>query len=464
MTRYLIMLFIVLGIAIDDTLAQSDSLVANPPFDFSVPVPPSFPDREFAITNYGAVLDSEAMNTGAFRRAIEACHTAGGGMVVVPAGVWLTGPIHLKSNVRLHLADSLIIRFNENFSDYLPVVLIQRGGFFCYNYSPPIYANEVENVAITGQGTIDGQGQTWWPWKKNQPGMVELFQMGKQNIPIEERVFGTEEAGVRPPFVQFINAKNVWIQGVRFINSPSWSIHPVFCENVRIENISVVSHGPNNDGIDIDGCRNVLIQNCLLDVGDDNICLKSGRDEEAWRIGKVCENIVVRNCIARAGHGGFVIGSEMSAGVRNVLVENCHFSGTKRGIRFKSRVGRGGVVQNVWIKNITMENIQEEAIIGNLQYDAEPIERNMQYQKTESNKLEYAPVFRDIFIDSITCRGASQAIKLVGLPGNYLYDWTLSNIFIEADEGLELTDGRNIHFESINLHLPETIGDTSADK
>ncbi len=394
---------------------------------------PSFPDSRYTIEQFGAQPDNKEANTKAFRNAIQTCHESGGGTVVVPAGVWQTGPIELRSNVNLHLESGATIAFSDRFEDYLPVVLIQRGGYFCYNYAPPIYAKDCENIAITGAGVIDGQGQVWWPWKQNQPGMVELFEMGKRETPIEERIFGTPEDGVRPPFVQFIECKNALIDGVSFVNGPSWNLHPVWCENLVIRNVSIVSHGPNNDGIDIDGCRNVLIENCYLDVGDDNIALKSGRDEEAWRIGRPTENVVVRNCQTKAGHGGFVIGSEMSADVRNVLVENCHFDGTRRGIRFKSRLGRSGIVENVVLRNITMENIKGEAIIANLHYDAEPIERNMNYNsRAAGKKLE--PTFRNIRISGVTCLSSQIGIYIRGLDTAPIESLVIEQVSIRSKE------------------------------
>ena len=229
------------------------------PFDFPDFQPPVFNNQDFDIREYGAQANNSAfLNTGAIKKAIAACNQAGGGIVLVPSGIWYTGPIHLQSNVNLHLEEGAELRFSKNFEDYLPVVLIQRGGFFCYNYSPPIYARNGENIAITGSGILNGQGQAWWPWKKKQPGMVQLFEMGKSRVPVEERVFGTEEAGIRPPFIQFLECKNIYLQGVTVIDGPSWNVHPVFCENIIIREIKVIAHGPNNDGINPDGCKNWL--------------------------------------------------------------------------------------------------------------------------------------------------------------------------------------------------------------
>ncbi|MBU1822375.1 MAG: glycoside hydrolase family 28 protein [Bacteroidetes bacterium] len=449
MTSYLTYFSWIFLLASTGGTLSAQVLDARVPFAFPLWQAPAFPDRGFDIRDYGA--KAQVPITDAVRQAIEACHRAGGGRVLVPQGTWLSGPIHLKSNVNLHLEKGAEVQFSQRFADYLPVVLIQRGGYFCYNYSPMIYAKDCENIAVTGEGTLNGQGQVWWPWKKHQPGMEELFRMGKSGVPIGQRVFGTEAAGVRSPFVQFQECKNILLEGVTLLDGPSWNVHPVFCENLIIRNIKIKAHGPNNDGIDPDGCKNVLIEDCIIDVGDDNICLKSGRDEEAWRLGRPCENVVVRRCRTLAGHGGFVIGSEMSAGVRNVLVEDCHFAGTDRGLRFKSRVGRGGVVENIWLRNISMDTIRNEAIVFDLLYDSEPIERAIQYSE-QATDLAHAPVFRNIHMENIRCQSAQTALSLRGLPGgSYLTDLTFKNLDIKAKKGAICSQVSNLSFAQSSI-------------
>lgn len=280
--------------------------------------------------------------------------------------------------------------------------------------------------------------------------MVKLFQMGKSDIPIEKRIFGNEEAGVRPPFIQFLECKNILLQGITVKDGPSWNIHPVFCENVIIREVKVLARGPNNDGIDPDGCKNVLIEDCFVDTGDDCICLKSGRDEEAWKIGRPCENVIVRRCTTKAGNGGFVIGSEMSAGVRNVLVEDCYFDGTSRGVRLKTRVGRGGVVENVFIRNIRMENIKNDAILMDLNYDGEPIERDMNYRESHIN-IAHAPVLQNIHIENVNCNNSKIAIQLIGLPGDYLKGLLFKNIFIKSNRGMICSDVHDITFDKVKI-------------
>ncbi len=409
---------------------------------------PVFKPDTFNILDFGAKPADLKKNNLAFQKAITACAKNGGGVVLVPAGKWLSGPIHFKSNVKLHLAEGAEISFSENFDDYLPIVLIQRAGYYCYNYSPPVYARDCQNIAITGKGTLDGNGQVWWPWKKYQPGMVKLLKMGKARVPVEERVFGTPEDGVRPPFVQFIRCENVLVEDVTLLDGPSWNLHPVQSKNIIIRGITIEAHGPNNDGIDPDGCENVLIENCTLNVGDDNIALKSGRDEEAWEIGTTCRNVIVRNCTSLRGHGGFVIGSEMSAGVENVWVENCRFENTDRGIRIKTRYGRGGFVRNVHVQNIQMTNIKYEAIVINMKYDGEPAEKNIKFSQSDKSM----PLISNISISNVQCEGAETAIRLIGLSPEALSGIDLTHLYIQSKAGLHIENVGRIRMDEIQLN------------
>ena len=413
---------------------------------------PEFRRDTFNIMDYGAIPGSITLNTISFKTAIDECNRNGGGVVLVPEGTWKVGPIHLKSKVNLHISEKAIISFSQKFDDYLPAVLMQRGGIYCYNYSPFIYAIGKENIAITGKGKLDGNGQVWWPWKNNQPGMVELFKMGKAGTPTEERRFGTPADGVRPPFVQFIKSKNIYMEGVTLLDGPSWMIHPVECTNLIFKNLTLRSHGPNNDGIDPDMCKNILIEDCILDVGDDNIAIKSGRDEEAWRIGVPSENIIIRGCTALQGHGGLVIGSEMSAGVKNVLIENCNFRNTDRGVRFKTRLGRGGYVENITIRNIKMKDIKEEAIIMNMQYNGEPIERDMNYGKNVKPSSGI-PFFRNILLENIECYSANAAITIKGLDKKSLGEIEFKNISITSEKGLYINGAYDLKLEDIKLDV-----------
>ena len=412
---------------------------ASIPFDMPGYTAPTFPDRTFPITDFGAKPGGEAMNTKAIAAAIAACAQAGGGRVLVPEGLWLTGPIHLKSNVNLHVVEGAELRFSDKFDDYLPVVYMQRGGVRCYNYSPLIYARHCENIAVTGSGTLNGQGQAWWPWTKRQPGMTRLFQMGADQVPVEERVFGTEADGVRTCFIQPIDCKNVLLEGFTLVNGPSWNVHPVTCENLTVRGVSVRSLGPNNDGIDPDSCRNVIVEDCYLDTGDDCICLKAGRNEDGWAVGKPCENVVVRRCRTKRGHGGIVLGSEMSAGIRNVFVHDCRFEGTQRGIRLKSLPGRGGVLENLWFQNITMAGV------------GAAIHMTLRYSSGTSDR-DRMPVFRKIDIRNIECESARVAVELLGLPdADTIQGLTIEDGSIASHTGFQAEYVRDLRLKRVAL-------------
>lgn len=421
------------------TLRAAAGGVLKPPFAMQEPTAPVFPARVFDIRKHGANAGGQTACTQAIAAAIADCAKAGGGRVLVPAGVWLTGPIHLKSNVELHVAEGAELRFSQKFDDYLPPVYMQRGGVRCFGYSPLIYAHRCVNIAVTGKGTLNGQGEVWWPWKKRQPGMTQLFRAGATGVPVEQRVFASEEAGVRPPFIQPIECTNVLLEGFTINNGPSWNIHPFCCENLIVRGVSVVTHGPNNDGIDPDCCRNVLIEDCLLDTGDDCICLKAGRDEDGWAVGKPCENLIIRRCRTMKGHGGVVFGSEMSAGIRNVFVHDCVFNGTNIGLRFKSIPGRGGYVENIWCQDITMDNIRDAAI-------------HMTFRYSKPDSVSRAqPRFSGFHIRGVTCAKAKRAVVIEGLEENRMEDITLENVRVTAKRGVSAAHVKGLRLKGIEL-------------
>jgi len=393
---------------------------------------PQFPDRDFKVTDYGARGDGQADCKPALDKAIAACHAEGGGRVVVPAGEWfLRGPIHLKSGVNLHLEQGSTIRFSTNPDDFLPPVLTRFEANEVMNYSPLIYAHEQQNIAITGSGTFDGQAgpDHWWPWKgktgrgPNQAKDTEaLRQMGEDNVPREQRVFGAGHY-LRPNFVQPYECKNVLIEGVTFTNSPMWILNPVLCENVTIRNLTVESHGPNSDGCDPESCRDVLIENCTFDTGDDCIAIKSGRNADGRRISVPSENIIIRGCTMKDGHGGVVLGSEMSGGIRNVFVDDCTMDSPNldRAIRLKSNSLRGGYLENLFVRNVRVGQVKEAIVRINLMYDREsgeypPRVSNIHIQNLISNKsqrpfyfvgLENAKI-RNVVIENCTFKNAAQ--------------------------------------------------------
>ncbi len=392
--------------------------------------PPKFPSREFNITKYGNDV----------RQAIAACAAAGGGRVVVPAGEFATGPIHLKSRVELHLAEGAVLRFSKDPKDYLPVVFSRWEGTECMNYSPLIYAFGETDVAITGTGTLDGQAgpDTWWPWKKTGTADRNALQkLGETSTPVKERVFGDGHF-LRPQFIQPYRSRNILIEGVTIRNSPMWEIHPVLCRNVTVRNVKIDSHGPNNDGCDPESCADVLIEGCIFDTGDDCIAIKSGRNGDGRRVGAACENLIVRNCVMKDGHGGVSIGSEISGGVRNVFVTGCKMSSPHldRALRIKTNAQRGGVIENVWFEKVEVGEVAADTVQIDFYYE-------------EAEKGPFKPVVRNIHIADVTCNKSNDALALRGFASSPIRDVHVRNCsfnhaakpnVVENVEGLELNN------------------------
>ena len=391
---------------------------------------PSFPDRDFDITQYGAEGDGISNCSEAFLRAINACNRAGGGRLIIPQGDYLTGAIRLRSNVNLHLSEGATLRFSPDPRLYLPAVYTRWEGVECMNYAPFIYAFEQENIAVTGSGTLDGQASNehWWPWTGGSPSFrsgpakanqmaarTKLFRMGENDIPVRDRVFG-EGSNLRPNFVQFYRCRNVLIEDVTIRNSPMWMIHPVLCTNVTVRKVSLVSHGPNNDGCNPESSRDVLIENCFFDSGDDCIAVKSGRNRDGRRIGAPSENIVVRNCRMKDGHGGITIGSEASGGVRNVFAENCNMDSPnlERALRLKTNSVRGGFIENVFMRNVTVGQVRDAVLRINLFYE-------------EGDAGQFPPSVHDIEMTNVTSQKSKYALYLRGYKHSPLRNIRLSH-------------------------------------
>lgn len=409
------------------------------PFPMPQLTRPSFPARQVSIVDHGAIEGGAVKNTAAFAQAIGTCAKAGGGRILVPAGRWLTGPIHLRSNIELYLAKGAEIIFSDRFEDYLPVVLVRVGGIELYNYSPFIYARDCQNVAVTGPGKLNGNSKAWWDWKSKET--KEHFHLEAKRVPVEQRIFGTVAAAIRPSFVVFLNCKNVLMEGFTIGGGPNWTIHPIYCENVIIRRLNVITNGPNNDGIDPDSCRNVLIEHCVFETGDDCVVLKSGYNEDGWRVARPTENVVMRWCSSKRGHGGLVIGSEMSGDVRNVYMYDCDFEGTDRAVRIKSRRGRGGVVENVWAENLKVKDMKHEVVILNMDYSAD--------KNRAAN--ERPPIFRNIHIRNVTGHGAPEALRLEGLDDSMIQDVTFENLTIVATRGVLANNVKNISFRNVAI-------------
>jgi polygalacturonase len=374
---------------------------------------PVFPKREFNITKFGAVPDNKTDSTLPFQRAIAACAAAGGGRVIVPPGEFLTGAIHLKSNVNLHVVAGGLVRFTSDTSKY-PMVMTRFEGTELMNYSPFVYAFEQENIAITGEGTLDGDAscETWWGWRASgvcssgktrdqRPDRDLLVQMAEQGVPVAKRVFGPGHR-LRPNFIQPYRCKNILLEGVTLLRSPMWQVNPVLCTNVTVRRLKINADGPNIDGCDPECCSDVLIEECEFNTGDDCIAIKSGRNADGRRIGVPVENIVIRNCQMKNGHGGVTIGSEISGGARNIFAENCHMSSPKLdfAIRVKNNAMRGGVVEDIFVRDITVGEVRQAVVSIDFNYEEGkngkfvPVARKIEIEKLQSGKSEHALYLR----------------------------------------------------------------------
>jgi unsaturated rhamnogalacturonyl hydrolase len=412
---------------------------------------PRFPARDFNITDYGAVAGGRSDSTEAIRKAVEACSRAGGGRVVVPAGVFMTGAIHLRSNVNLHVSEGATLRFSTDPRKYLPAVFTRWEGTELMNYSPLIYAFEQENIAVTGKGTLDGgaSDDNWWRWARRGTGGAQspasadvrrLREMGNTGVPVRERVFG-EGHYLRPPFIEPYRSRNVLIEGVRIVNSPFWEIHPTLSQNVTVRGVDIRSHGPNNDGCDPESSKDVLIEDCIFDTGDDCIAIKSGRDDDGRRVGVPSENIVVRNSTMKDGHGGVVIGSEISGGVRNVFVENCTMDSPNldRALRFKSNAVRGGVLENVFMRNVRVGRVAEAVLTIDLLYDT-------------GDKGPYKPVVRNVEIANVTSTSSPRVMWIVGFPGVTIENVRFRDCTFRGIEAAEVVNhAGSISFENVTI-------------
>ena len=453
---------------------------------------PKFKKDTVNIQKMGAVADGYFLNTKAINGAIDALSKKGGGVVFVPAGLWLTGPIVLKNNINLHIATGATLLFTPD-KDQYPLVEANYEGLPQMRNQSPISATNATNIAITGKGIIDGNGDVWRAvksdkltesqWKKKVASGGVLSDDKKTWYPSEGFMKGSKMPAnpgmitadrdaafyqsikdfLRPNLLLLTKCKNVLLEGVIFQNSPAWCLHPLMCENLTVRNVFVKNpwYAQNGDGIDVESCKNVLIENSVFDVGDDALCMKSGRDAEGRKRGMPTENVIIRNCTVYAAHGGFVIGSEMSGGARNIYVSNCTFIGTDIGLRFKTTRGRGGVVENIFIKDIYMKDIPAEAILFDMYYMAkDPVA--LAGEKRELPKVEFktvdetTPVFRNFHISNVYCNGAEKGIFVRGLPEMHVKDIILENMVLQSKKGIDIQEATNITFRNIKVISKET--------
>ncbi len=423
-------------------------------------VAPTFANRVYLITDFGAVGDGKTNCTEAFRKAITECNSKkGGGRVVVPAGKFLSGPIQLKSNVDLHIMKGATILFSTVPEDYLPLVYTRWEGVECMNYSSLIYAFEQENIAITGEGTLDGQAtnDNWWPskgkeehgWKEGMPNQIKsrevLFDMGEKDVPVADRQFGTGHY-LRPQFVQPYRCKNVLIEGVTIINSPMWIINPVLCTNVTIHKVTVKSDGPNNDGCDPESCKNVLIKECFFNTGDDCIAIKSGRNADGRKINVPCENVIIQKCTMANGYGGVVVGSEVSGGAKNIYAEDCKMDSPllDRVLRIKTSSNCGGTIENVYVRNIKVGQVKEEVVTATM---------------LDEDKGAFIPVIRNIEVKDIEVKdGGKIGVFLEAYEQSPIENVTLTNVVIhKTEQAYKFTNVKNIHFNNVTINGAKVV-------
>jgi polygalacturonase len=457
------------------------------PFQMDAVKAPVIPERKLSLADFGARNDGSTLCTDAFSKAIDQLSQQGGGHLVVPRGVWLTGPIVLKSNIDLHLEAGAVIQFAADESLY-PLIETSFEGLDTRRCQSPLSANGATNISITGRGVIDGNGQYWRPVKRSKvtdshwkrllaiPGSRELkkdywvpsegYARGElganMNVPKAE----TEEEWqavkrfLRPVMVSLVRCKNVLLEGVIFQNSPAWNLHPLMCENIIIDNLLVrnPAYAQNGDALDLESCTNALILNSRFDAGDDGICIKSGKDADGRRRGIPCANVVVDGCTVFAGHGGFVVGSEMSGGVKNIMVRNCQFVGTDVGLRFKSTRGRGGIVENIFIDGVSMTDIATYALTFNMYYGGKSVAEALadgdnQQQVAAIPVTEETPIFRNIDIRNVICRNAGFAMEFNGLPEMPIDHITLTNINISAHHDATFHYCKDIKRENVNISV-----------
>ena len=415
---------------------------------------PVFPAKDFVVTNYGAKNDGKTDCSQAFKKAIEDCNRNGGGRVIIPEGTYLCGPIYLKSNVNLHAVKGAKVLFSTNPDDY-PLVYTRWEGVELMNYSPLIYAFEEKNIAITGEGVFDGQANenTWWPWKggarskKGEPNQNDenkrpaLFKMAANNVPVKDRKFGNGFY-LRPQFLQPYKCENILIEGVTFTNSPMWNLNPVLCNNVTIQNLKIIGSGPNTDGCDLESCKNVLIKNCFFNTGDDCIAIKSGRNEDGRRINIPSENIIIQGCTMVNGHGGVVIGSEISGGVKNVFAEDCKMNSPllDRVLRIKSSPERGGITENVYLRNIEVGQVKKEVVIVTMNY--------------KNEKGSYMPVMRNIEVRNLkVANGGEMGVFLDGDSASPVENFRMINVEINGVKTpYKFVNAKNVDFENVTIN------------
>ncbi len=420
---------------------------------------PKFPDQNFNIIDFGAIADSAFDCKPAIDKAIQACVETGGGKVIIPPGnFFVDGPIHLQSNLNLHLQAGANLRFSSNPSSYLPVVKTSWEGTLLYNYSPLIYAYGKENIAITGEGTIDGEGSKLFSsWHgKQKPSQLLSREMNHKSVPVEERMFG-EGHFLRPQLIQLYECKNILLEGITVEDSPFWCIHLLMCENATLRGLHYDAQNKNNDGIDPEYSKDILIEDITFNNNDDNVAIKAGRDNEGRDMNRPSENIIIRNCKFKGLHA-VVMGSEMSSGVRNVFVENCSYAGyVKRGIYLKSNPDRGGEISNLYVDNVEF---------------GEVLDCFMVTTNYHNEGQGYPTNIHSVYLNNVRCKKANNyGIYIKGLEEKPIHDFSIQNfkvdsagrgVFVNYAENIEL-DRVTVNGETVNW-APEKLRQNSSSE
>ncbi len=409
---------------------------------------PKFPDRNFNILKFGAVSDGKSLNTDAINNAINECSESGGGTVVIPKGEFLTGAIHLKSNVNLHISEGAILKFSTNPKDFLPAVLVGWEGSICMNYSPLIYAYGQKNIAVSGKGIIDGQAsnESWWKWKTlsgDKESRPRLLKLNDEKVPFEKRIFG-DGYYLRPTMIEFFKCKNILIEGVTLKDSPFWFLHPILSSNITIDGVKTNSIGPNTDGCDPEFCSDVIIKNCVFSDGDDCIAIKSGRNNDGRKINIPSKNIIIKDCTMKDGHGGVSIGSEVSGGCNNVYVENCQMNSPAldRMLRIKSNAKRGGVVEDIYVRNIKIGQVKGAIV-----------ELNMNYDPKEAKGFSFYPIIKNIYIENVTSQKSQNAFYFEGLPNSNIKNVIIRNCkFDGVKADFKISNTKNLELKNVYIN------------
>lgn len=446
------------------------------PLELTPVTPPSIPAYEVNLKDFGGVNDGVTLNTEAFARAMAHLAEKGGGKLIVPEGIWYTGPISLESNTELHLERGALVLFSDKLSDY-PAVKSDWEGLTTHRATSPISARGKHDIAITGYGTFNGNGQAWRPVKKAKMTEAQWTALQKSGClnakadiwfpnerireihdskELQNRVHHADDEFVnyahdflRPVLVSLIGCTNVLLKDVTFENSPAWNVHPLLCKNIILDNLNIRNpwYAQNGDGLDLESCTDALVVNSRFDVGDDAICIKSGKDKDGRDRGIPCSNVLIDGCTVYHGHGGFVIGSEMSGGCKDIVARNCVFIGTDVGLRFKSTRGRGGVVENIYVDNIKMSDIPGDALIFDLYYGIKP-------GAPVPPVTEETPSFRNIYIRDLTCRSAGRAALFNGLPEMPMKNVVITDSRFRADKGITLNHVDGLTLKNVTVDVP----------